>query len=219
MYTLNFSQPFNVSDNVTALFGTIDKAPQGDANNIAPNYVDGAMLVNDAQLTLYGGLLRKTEDYPAPREDDVLTYQKFGYGTEIDSFKASFVQQRLPDELTRYLTSGGPVNAPSEFKSWYFGGLHAEGWGEIARTRANTTFNAVNTSDTLVTLDTTTQRSPEWTNTTLPSNIKGRANPEVVWVPVGEQGILVVIGGVTYPDWANVLRKSENPAQSVCSCF
>ncbi|KAH6685748.1 hypothetical protein F5X68DRAFT_16791 [Plectosphaerella plurivora] len=214
MYTLNFSQPFNVSGNITSLLTLIDKAPQGDANNFAPNYVDGAMLANDAQLTLYGGLLRMTENYPPPHQDDVLTYRKFSYGTDRESFQSSFVQERLPDGLTRYVSSGGAVNAPSELKSWYFGGLRAAGWGEIARTRSNTTYNAANISDTFITLDTTTQRRPVWTNTTLPPDVKSRANPEVVWVPVGEQGILVVIGGVTYPEWTNSKRKSENPAQS-----
>lgn len=215
MLTLNFSKPFKTSDNVTGLFETINKAAQGDANNLAPNYVDGGMLVNDAQLTLYGGLVRRTDDYPSPREDDILTYRKYSYGTERDSFRPGFVNQVLPSDLTRYVTYGGAVSAPSEYKAWYFSGMRAEGWGEIYQVSSNTTRNPTNISDTFITLDTTTQRDPSWTNTTLPPTVKGRANPEVVWVPVGEQGILVVIGGVTFPEWIRTSRISENAAQSV----
>jgi hypothetical protein len=42
-------------------------------------------------------------------------------------------------------------------------------------------------------------RSETWDTNTLPSYIKGRANAEIVWVPVSEAGVLVAIGGVVGP--------------------
>ncbi|KAH6705827.1 hypothetical protein EV126DRAFT_379464 [Verticillium dahliae] len=216
MYTLNFSQPFQSSDNFTALFGTISKARGGvgNTNNDAPNYYDGAMLVNSAQLSLYGGLVKKTDAYQPPRADDALTYQAYQYGPVRNQFEAGFVSNTLPSGMTRYVAYGGAVSAPSENMAWYFGGLRAPDWGPVFQRNTNVSQNALNTSNTLLTLDMATQTTLEWTNNTLPDGIRSRANPEVVWVPVGEQGILVVVGGVTYPDWLTSARKSENPTQS-----
>ncbi|EGY20877.1 uncharacterized protein VDAG_02401 [Verticillium dahliae VdLs.17] len=216
MYTLNFSRSFQSSDNLTALFGTISKARGGigNANNDAPNYYDGAMLVNDAQLSLYGGLVKKTDAFPPPRADDALTYQACQYGPVRDQFEPGFVSNTLPVGMTRYVAYGGAVSAPSENMAWYFGGLRAPNWGPVFQRNTNLTENALNTSNTLLTLDMATQTGLVWTNNTLPGGVKSRANPEVVWVPVGEQGILVVIGGVTYPDWLTSTRKSENPNRS-----
>ncbi|EGY23744.1 kelch repeat protein [Verticillium dahliae VdLs.17] len=216
MYTLNFSRPFQSSDNLTALFGTISKARGGigNANNDAPNYYDGAMFVNDAQLSLYGGLVKKTDAFPSPRADDALTYQAYQYGSVRDQFEPGFVSNTLPGGMTRYVAYGGAVSAPSENMAWYYGGLRAPNWGPVFQRNINLTENALNSSDTLLTLDMAIQTDPVWTNNTLPGGVKSRANPEVVWVPVGEQGILVVIGGVVYPDWLTSARQSENPTQS-----
>lgn len=221
MYTLNFSQPFDLSQNLTALFGTISKARggTGNANSDAPNFLDGAMLVNDAQLALYGGLVKKTDAFDPPREDEVLVYQQYYYNRqERGSWNPGFNTERLPDDLTRYIAFGGAASAPSENKAWYFGGMRSPNWGPIFQRTSNITENPVNASNTLITLDMRDQLNLEWTNTTLPDDIKGRANPELVWVPVGEEGILVAIGGVTYPDWVTSSRLSENAAQSV-SCY
>ena len=54
MYLLNFSQPFNTgSTNLSSLFTPKQKAG-GAANNIAPNFIDGTMFVNNGELYLYG---------------------------------------------------------------------------------------------------------------------------------------------------------------------
>ncbi|KAH7363611.1 hypothetical protein B0T11DRAFT_282887 [Plectosphaerella cucumerina] len=216
MYTLNFSRPFQTFDNLTALFGTVSKARGGvgNSNNDAPNYYDGAMLANDAQLSLYGGLVRKTDAFQPPRADDVLTYQAYQYGPLRDQFEPGFVSGRLPEGMTRYVAYGGVANAPSENMAWYFGGLRAPQWGEVFQRNANLTENAVNASDTLLTLDMRSQTNIQWRNDTLPGEVRGRANPEAVWLPVGERGVLVVIGGVTYPDWLTSTRRSEDAAQS-----
>ncbi|PNH39607.1 hypothetical protein VD0002_g10154, partial [Verticillium dahliae] len=116
MYYLNFSRPFRSSDNLTSLFGTISKARggTGNVNNDAPNYYDGAMLVNDAQLSLYGGLVKKTDAFLPPRADDALTYQVYQYGPVRDQFEPGFVANTLPSGMTRYVAYGGAVSAPSE---------------------------------------------------------------------------------------------------------
>ncbi|KAK7749961.1 hypothetical protein SLS62_008070 [Diatrype stigma] len=201
--------------NTSEIFETISKAPNGNAaTNFAPNYYDGAMLANDHEFFLYGGLLRRTDVFSPPDADAVLAYQISQYGTPKPDFHPGFAQNELPDGLTRYITFGGAANAPSENKGWYFGGMHAPGWGPVYYPSANESINPTNTSNTLITLDMSVQYEEKWANATLPEEIKGRADPAVVWVPVSEQGILVVLGGVSYPDYNNPTADSQNAAQS-----
>ncbi|KAI3317460.1 hypothetical protein HD806DRAFT_370474 [Xylariaceae sp. AK1471] len=215
IYTLNFSLPFNSSTNISNVLSTISKAPNGGAaNNFAPNYYDGAMLANDNEFFLYGGLLMDTDSYSPPDEDEVLAYEASQYGPEKEAFRPGFINGKLPDGMTRYVTYGGAANAPSENKAWYFGGYRSPTWGPIYQPAGNDSLNPINVSDTLITLDLSDQQSEKWSNATLPDNIPSRANPSVVWVPVGQQGILVVLGGVSYPYYNTEDQVSSNEAQS-----
>jgi hypothetical protein len=203
---------------MTAVFGTMSKAGNGGAaNNLAPNYFDGAMLANDAEFFLYGGLLRNTAAFSPPHPDDVTSYQAFQYGVKKDGFIPGFVNDRLPTGMTRYLAYGGAASAPSENKAWYFSGMHSPSWGEIFTPSLNDSSTAVNVSSTLITLDMSTQQQETWRNDTLPSSIQGRANPELVWVPVGAQGMLLALGGVVYPDFVSALHQSSNSTASASS--
>ncbi|KAI1412191.1 hypothetical protein F5Y13DRAFT_163849 [Hypoxylon sp. FL1857] len=214
IWTFNFSTPFDSSTNFSSILGTISKAPNGGAaNNFAPNYHDGALLANDDEFFLYGGSLIMTSAYSAPDGDTVLGYVASQYGSERESFHPGFLNKQLPGSMTRYVTFGGAANAPSENKAWYFGGYRSPSWGPIYE-YFNSSDDPSHVSNTLVTLDMSTQQSEIWTNVTLPPGTPSRANPSVVWVPVGEQGILVVLGGVTYPDYINSNRTSTNAAQS-----
>lgn len=215
---LNFSKPFNTSDNISEIFDLLPKGSNGNAlNNLAPNYYDGAMLANDNEFFLYGGLLTQTGAFSStPDAESVLAYQMYQYGPQKDRWSQGFFGAGLPeDTLTRYVAYGGAVNAPSENKAYYFGGLRSPLWGEIYVQNPNVSLSAVDTSDTLITLDMTTQQQEKWTNNTLPEDIKGRGGVDLVWVPVGEQGILVALGGVTYPDFSNPNLTSANEGQSV----
>ncbi|KAI0908177.1 hypothetical protein F4823DRAFT_564049 [Ustulina deusta] len=215
IYTLNFSIPFDSGTNVSSILGTISKAPNnGAANNLAPNYLDGAMLANDHEFFLYGGLLLDNDAYPPPDGDDVLSYQVSDYGVKKEGFRPSFLNAKLPNGMTRYVTYGGAANAPSENKAWYFGGSRSPSWGPIYLPDSNNSTNPHDVSDTLITLDLSKQQSEKWSNSTLQDGISSRANPSVVWVPVGEQGILVVLGGVSYPEYSTASHESPNEAQS-----
>lgn len=195
--------------------GQLSKAPGGGAaNNLAPNYLDGAMLANDAEFFLYGGMPRNTDAFPQAHADDVMSYQAYQYGIQKDGFRPGFLNPRLPTGLTRYMAYGGAVSAPSEKKAWYFSGMQAPGGGEIYRPTRNQSMTASNVSDTLITLDMSTQQAEVWKNETLPYPIAGRANPELVWVPVGAQGILVALGGVVFPEFTFPNHTSADSAQS-----
>lgn len=197
----------------------MSKARGGAANGISsePNYYDGGMLANDAEFFLYGGaLFRNDELYDQPPANSALGYRRYQYGVSKPLWEKGFADGHLDDGVSRYIAYGGSVNAPSENKAWYFSGLTSPTRGPIIyNTGTNGSTRAMNVSNTLITLDMGTQLEEKWTNTTLPDSIKGRANPEVVWVPAGKQGILVVLGGVLLPEWASALHKSENETKSV----
>ncbi|KAK0701845.1 hypothetical protein B0T26DRAFT_757823 [Lasiosphaeria miniovina] len=220
VYTLNFSKPFNTTQNITALFNTISKAPAGSAaNNLAPNYYDGAMLANNDEWVLYGGLLKKTSGLSDPDADEALAYQKYQYGPQRDSFEPGFAKVNLPVNMTRYIAYGGAASAPSENKAWYFSGMHSPSFGPIYEAGTNLSQTAVDVSNTLITLNMSVQGKESFTNDSLPSDIPGRANPELVWVPVGAQGILVALGGVVLPSFISPTRTisaniTESEAQS-----
>ncbi|KAI1127198.1 hypothetical protein F5Y10DRAFT_243372 [Nemania abortiva] len=214
IYKLNFSTPFNSSTNVSSILGTISIG--GAANNLAPNYFDGGMLANDNEFYLYGGLLMNTAAYAIPDADEVLSYRASDYGIEKEGFRPGFANAQLSGNLTRYIAYGGTANAPSENKAWYFGGYRSPSWGPIFQPlgSANISLNPIDVSNTLITLDLSEPQLGQWANDTLPDLIPGRADPSVVWVPVGEHGILVVLGGVFDPSYNTGNQTSLNEAQS-----
>ncbi|OAA76727.1 Galactose oxidase/kelch, beta-propeller [Akanthomyces lecanii RCEF 1005] len=216
----NLGKPFNRDTNVTGtlLDGSLSKARggKGNANGDGPVYYDGALLANDAQFFLYGGAVLQDDDlYETPPSYETLEYQAYAYGPDKPLWKPNFSSKRLTDGVTRYIAYGGAASAPSENKAWYFSGLSSPSRGPFSWNLAATADTRASVpSNTLITLDMESQLSEKWTNSTLPSNIKPRANPEVVWVPVGEQGILVVLGGAVYPEWAGEAQISPNETLS-----
>lgn len=126
----------------------------------------------------------------------MLGYEAFQYdGITKQDWGPRFWTDDLPDNVTTYITNGAGESAPSENLGFYFSGMHVPGWGAISYPplEANTT------ADTLITVNMTVMESEKWANDTLPSYIQGRANAELVWVPVSESGVLVAIGGVVEP--------------------
>lgn len=214
VYTLNFSLPFNMSQNISALFQKQHKSGDGSANNDAPLYFDGAMLANDDDYFLYGGLLIETDRNSDPDANEIREWRGYDYGVEKPSFAAGF-QTDKPTNLTRYLAYGGASNAPSENLAFYFSGMRAPDWGEIYYPSGNESLTASVVADTMIILDMAVQDSETWSNVTLPDDIPGRANPELVWVPVGEKGILVALGGVVYPEFITGFHASDNQTASV----
>jgi hypothetical protein len=223
VYLLNFSTPFNTTGtfNLSNAFTTISKAAGGgNSNNIGPLYLDGAMFANDYEWITYGGLTQMTDAYVPQPADSVVEYQRFQYGAERSQFQPGYVIESLPDGLTRYVTNGAAVSIPSENLGFYMGGLQSATKGEIFY-QPDSNHDSVRAdfeSDTFIGVDMTTQGREKWTNNTLPPSVPGRANAELVWVPVSDRGILVAIGGVINPSFAlaNNKNNASAAAQSVC---
>ncbi|KAJ6789400.1 hypothetical protein PWT90_00953 [Aphanocladium album] len=212
--------PFDQDTNLTGILldGSLSKARggKGNANGDAPVYFDGALLSNDAEFFLYGGAVFQDKDlFDSPTGNEILEYQAYAYGPDKTLWKPGFNTRWLPDGVTRYIAYGGAASASSENKAWYFSGLTAPDRGPFYWNAAKSSdVQASVPSDTLITLDMKSQLSEKWTNSTLPSNIKARANPELIWAPIGEKGILIVLGGVVHPEWATPLHVSLNETLS-----
>ncbi|KAI8960056.1 hypothetical protein F5Y11DRAFT_349897 [Daldinia sp. FL1419] len=207
-YTLNFGTPFNTSTNFSEILtrNTI-------SNNLAPNNYDGALLGNDHEFFAYGGVVRLDDSESPLTPNAVVEFVASIYGADKPGLRMGPHLDSITGNISRYITNGGAVSAPSENKAWYFGGYRSESWGPIYEASPDDNTTASNTSDYLITVDLATQQEETWKNETLGST-PSRADPSVVWVPVGEQGILVVLGGVTYPSYLNFNDKSTNEAQS-----
>lgn len=217
VYALNFSSPFNISSNFSQIFSRYYKGPNDQAAAVfGPEYYDGVMFSNDDDWLTYGGLLAITNSNPSPPSDTAVE----GYEAYTDDttkrFSQGFYEESLPTGMTRYITYGGGVSIPAQNQGFYFGGLRAEDYGPIYYPTANESVNADTISDTLISVDMSTQTAEKWDNQTLPPSIQGRASPELVWIPVANAGALIAIGGVILPEYDNVAM-SDNTTQEAQS--
>lgn len=218
--TYNLSYAFTPDTNVTGLLlqDQLSKAlgGSGQTNGDSPNYIDGALLANDDEFFFYGGLpLGDSQQYAAPAKNDLLSYQAYQYGASKPLFEPGFHRlDNLPQTVSQFVTYGGSANAPSENLAWYFSGETSQSGGSIFE-NFNDTTRPSKISNYLITVNMTTQGSETWSNKTLQSPVKGRASPELVWVPVGAKGILVALGGVVFPNYANSSLVSQNAKASV----
>lgn len=219
VYLLNFSIPFNITSNMSQIFTTISKSSGGAVNNLGPQYYDGAMFANDGEFYTYGGLVSQTDSFQAPDSQAVEGYEAYWYGAADKKFTPGFINGVLPQNVTRYVTAGGAVSVPSENKGFYFSGLRSASSGAIFYTSGNKSLNADVVSDTLISVDLSTQRSEKWANQTLPSSVPGRANPEIVWIPVSQQGVLIAIGGSVDPEFAYTTQSLNATQMAHDVCF
>ncbi|KAL4864572.1 hypothetical protein BDV12DRAFT_188824 [Aspergillus spectabilis] len=194
LYTFNLSSSFTQTTNLTSLFNTLPKAGNV-GGNIAPTYHDGTLLGNDNKLFLYGGLVRPSDTQDPPADNSVLAYERYQYGTYSGLWEEQFLLTDLDDGVTRYITNGAGVSVPSEDLGFYISGMRAPDWGPIFDNGSATAL-----SNRMIKVDMTEMRDPVWTNVSLPSYVPARANAEAVWIPVSEQGVVVLIGGVVNPE-------------------
>jgi hypothetical protein len=188
------------------------KAGNGLANNIAPNFYDGAMLANNEEWFTYGGQIVTSDAFRSPDADWVAKYMQYRSGPER-VFEPGWQIEELPANITRYVTAGAAVSVPSENLGYYFGGLRAVDFGAIDILPGN----ASTLSMTMIEVNMATQNSERWRNLTIPAVIGGRANAELAWIPVAEKGVLIAIGGVINPSFATITQRlnTSQAAESV----
>ncbi|KAJ5724928.1 hypothetical protein N7493_006656 [Penicillium malachiteum] len=210
VYTLDLSKSWNTSSNFSNVMGTLEMAG-GGGSNVDPTYVDGVLFANDNEWIGYGGQGVPASNDEVPSGDEVLGYEAYQGDSDIQDWNAMWWTTDLPDNVTNYITNGAGVSAPSENMGFYFSGMHAPGWESFTWPATDV---ANITADTFVTVNMTVMRSEVWDNVTLPSNIQGRANAELVWVPVSTNGVVVAIGGVINPAELYIELSSEQETES-----
>jgi hypothetical protein len=162
--------------------------------------------VHDSNIS--SGLIRNTDAFPDPPDAQaVFGYEAYQYGPEKSGWARGFTASTLSDNVTRYVSNGAAVSVPSENLGFYFSGLRGTNWGAI-----NESTDDWFPANTLVDVDMSTMRREQWANNTLPDNIPPRAGAELVWIPVGGQGVLVAIGGMTAVEYR--LPAGLNSSQS-----
>ncbi|KAK2801342.1 hypothetical protein FQN51_005442 [Onygenales sp. PD_10] len=192
-FMLSLTVPFDTTKtNLTSLFTRLP-ITEGAANNVAPPTMYGAMFANDYKL----GLIRSSDLPTSFDADKVIAYERYQYGAAKTSFEPGFRFEDLNNDVTRYITSGAAVSAPSENKGFYFSGNHRQNWDEIKYQSRGKYPNI--TSDKLISVDMADMLFPKWSNASIPDYIPGRAAGELVWIPVSPSGVLIAIGGVPHP--------------------
>ncbi|OAX81588.1 hypothetical protein ACJ72_04069 [Emergomyces africanus] len=195
-WVLDLTLPFNTTkSNLTSLFNRLSPA-EGAVNNLAPRYARGAMLANDHKFYLYGGLLKSSDFESPPDEGRILAYEAYQYGPLATAWRPGFLFEDLNNNLTTYITDGAAASVPSENKAFYFSGHRGENWGMIENPGHRPNF----TSNMLISVDMAKMRFPKWKNSSFPEAIPGRADAELVWIPVSTSGVLIAIGGVAHPE-------------------
>jgi hypothetical protein len=207
MRKLALSTPFSTSSNLTSLFAPLPKA-QG-AGNDAPTYVNGALLANNHEFFLYGGLMALSA-LAEPFAEEILGYRVGQYGPARDAFSPGPVGVHLPAGVTRYVAYGAAASAPAENLAWYVGGMTAPDRGPVYQAVAEgDSRNAVRPADSFVIVDLAHQLRETWENRTLPEGVDRQASAEAVWLPVGKRGMLVLVGGSTNPEYLYAVRPED----------
>lgn len=104
------------------------------------------------------------------------------------------------------MTASSSVSVPSEHLGFLIGGMSRPDHSLIRYPLSTNTTN-LSTSSTFYRWDTTDLRNP--TGIALNMSIQSRAQGEAVWLPIGKQGSLVLIGGVEYPADISSIRRLQ----------
>lgn len=131
-----------------------------------------------------------------PPAEVILGYEAYEDSASIEGWQPGFEQKSTNNSVTHHVTNGAGVSVPSENLGFYFSGMRGS-TGELLEGGNGSTYT---TTPSLITVNMTAMRNESWQNVSLPANVPGRANAEIVWLPVSDSGILVVIGGVINPE-------------------
>ncbi|KAJ6262368.1 hypothetical protein Dda_3176 [Drechslerella dactyloides] len=191
-YFLNLGTSFNTSE-----------IPLQTIDVNFPQVTDGFMAANDNSFWLYGGLIAETDSISLyPQRSEIQQYDVYQQGVPRDWRQGWQSGKGLNDGISRYVAGGAGVNVRETNQTFYFSGARNPTWGEIRGPGAvHLQYLANATSQQLISADLSDQQFTNWTNATLPSTVRPRVDGEMVYVPAGKRGALIVIGGVTSADW------------------
>lgn len=138
-----------------------------------------------------------------PDAQSIVVHQQYARGNTQLSNVPGTAEVTLPDNITRYVVGGADASAPSESLGFYFSGMHRRDWNDTDGK------GSPEVSQQLIVADLSQKDNADnWKNETIPDNIPGRPGAALVWVPVSDQGMLVVVGGSSdlvdlHPDFSD----------------
>ena len=209
MFAINFTTPFDVTqENPAQLLATVDPTRK---YLYEPLY-SGFMFTDELEIYTYGGL---PSPYATslPPADFVYGYRLYEDSPDVVMPELGPFSIMLPDGITRYITDGAGVSVPSEKLAFYIGGMTAS---------EPTSFDAGEaqvSSDLFIKMNMSVPGALNASKQTLPTDVISRANGQLVWLPVSSQGLLVLLGGVVYPEnlFDDTLNASQVEESSIIS--
>lgn len=149
------------------------------------DYYRGLSILGTDSDLLNGQLFEPEPDSP-----------KYNPGINFAVSYDSHYEPNLPEPVTTNVTHGAGTSVADLHMGFYFSGLQTpQGDGLVAfgTDRASVTY------DHLLKVEMTPLHLAKWHELPLPDNVAGRGGAGMAWLPVSNQGLLVVIGGVQYP--------------------
>ncbi|KIW36637.1 uncharacterized protein PV06_11149 [Exophiala oligosperma] len=181
-----------------------EQIPEGGVKNY---YLDGYMFADDDEFYAWGGMTMVSQNTSTRTVSMVLYDDTQSTNTSIGLPDMSYKPQN-GSFITA--TNGAGANAPSERRSFYFGGFCND---SVA---AYSYFNQPkNQCKWLITVDMSELGHATWSKRPLNGNSSWRSESGLVWVPTSTAGILVVIGGVIQPADTNFEIPHDNHTQSI----
>ncbi len=102
--------------------------------------------------------------------------------------------------VDNYRTGGASVSIPSENLAFYFSGLRSSNNSPLKQSDYE-----IEVSNSMIKVDMAVPGNASWSDLPMDTTVPGRADAQLLWIPVSQQGILLAIGGVVHPmgvyDW------------------
>lgn len=116
------------------------------------------------------------------------------------------------------LGSTASVPVKNQRQAFYFSGMHTLNSDPLLYGLMS---EELVPAKSLIMADFSTLGNASWTNLTLPAEVLPRARSQIVWVPVGSQGLLVALGGVPYPPdlFTNFTSEQQDANKQAGSSF
>ncbi|KAK5086866.1 hypothetical protein LTR05_004036 [Lithohypha guttulata] len=196
LYEINLCNSFNTTAIDTfALLNYIEETPDDNS----PVWVGGGIVANDFEFYTYGGL--PTKDTPEG-SSSVINGKLFPYsqGQLFDSAYSPVGPSRLSNVNDR-VTAGAYASGPAKDRTgFYFSGMISENGSELDYYAMDSSSKHVtNASSSFVRIDMRDPNNASFSSTALPPAIVPRGESSMVWIPFGDDGTLIVLGGAQYP--------------------
>lgn len=201
---IDLNKPFDFSKQTAAeklqFFTSVDSA-QG-----RQTLLFGALLGDDWSWVQYGGMEGGGATDGSSRSET--ESERFDFRKDPNNPTQAWAgDYRFGSPLTlpkgsvnNYVYAGAVARSPGDRKSWWFSGSRATNWTEVIYGRTTAAVSVGALSSYLITADFSNQQVPTFSNTSIDASIAPRAGASMVFLPVGDKGILVVLGGVSVFD-------------------